>query len=402
MLLYLVASNAQASDIVFADALVSEDSPTQLIQGLSEHHLSDGQTSESDLNPYGLYFSLNRQESLEDNGSRQSLGLEWELFEDGWYEKKKQLTRQQMQTAISQLQRERDLTKHNEAAVGAYLNSVTLTVKHFYAEKLLDLLEPLVAKRKRQMNNGFATQTDVQDMVLKLRKARLQQRQTQQARPAKLSAEYARLGNAISSTKLKSSPDICGSVDTLPAVRVYDAFADFSETEHSYWDDVSFSVFMEYRDIERQDTQLADGDVILEGYVAGIDFKLPFFTPSAAKKQSRVRSAHHRYNKLDTVKGLTNSCHEAIRVFNFSQEQVLVLEAEHENLLLRRKAAQRKAQADLPGHEENYEREVELLDYLILLKEENIILSRIQALTDLLEIRRYHPSGEVAALTARP
>jgi len=400
--LLCLAANTQASDLVFADALVTEATAAQMVQEPGEHHYSEQRASERDLNPYGLYLSVSRHESLEDNGSRQTLGLEWELFENGWYEKKKQLTRQQMQTTISELQRERDLTRHNEAALGAYLNSVTVTVKHFYAEKLLSLLEPLVVKRKRQMDNGFATQTDLKDMELKLRKARLQQRQTQQARPAKLSTEYARLGNDIGSTTLKPSSEICNRLEKLPSVRIYDAFADLSEKEHSYWDDVGVSVFMEYRDIERQDAQLGDGDVILEGYVAGIDLQFPFFTASSAQKESRARSAHHRYNKIDTMRSLENSCQDAIRAFNFSQEQVLVLEAEHENLLLRRKAAQRKAEADLPGNEENYEREVELLDYLILLKEENIILGRIQALANLLKIRRYHPSGELSALSTGP
>lgn len=401
-LLLCLTARAQGSDLVFAEALVTEQPPEQLIQGLSQERFSAAGQQERDLNPYGLYLSLNRQESLEDNGSRQSLGLEWELFEDGWFEKKRRLTQQERQNAIGQLQRERDLNIHNEQARDAYLNQVTSTIKHHYAEKLLELLGPLFTKRKQQMENGFATLTDVSDVELKQRKAQLQLQQTRKAQPVKLSADYARIGNTISGTALKPSKAICGSVETLPSVSVHDAFADLTDNAHSYWDDVDLSVFMEYRDIQRQDTQLSDEDAILEGYVAGINLRLPFFTAKAAQKQSKVRSSYHRYNKIDTIKSLANSCREAIRVFRFSQEQLLVLEAEHDNLLLRRNAAQRKAQADLPGNEENYEREVELLDYLILLKEENILVGRIQTLANLMKIRRYHPSGEVSALIASP
>lgn len=401
VLLCLTAS-AQGSEIVFADVLVTKKTPAQLIHGSGEYQFSDEQPLERGLNPYGLYLTLNRQESLEDNGSRQSLGLEWELFEDGWYEKKKRLNQLKMQTAIGELQRKRDIAGYNEAAVSAYLNSVTLTVKHFYAEKLLNLIAPLVARRKSQMDNGFATITDVSDMELKLRKAQLQLQQTQQSQPVKLSADYAQLGNTISAKALNPSAELCSAVDRLPAVSVHDAFANLSETEHSYWEDVDLSIFMEYRDIQRQDAQLNNSDVILEGYVAGIDLKLPLFTAKAAQKESKTRSAQHRYNKIDTMTAMENSCQGAIRKFYFAQEQVLVLEAEYENLVLRRKSAERKSQADLPGHEKNYEREVELLDYLILLKEEQVLVSRVQALAHLIKISRYHPSGELSSLLAIP
>ena len=202
----------------------------------------------------GLYATAQADRSFADNhGGRYAFGLEWELFDHGRADSRRQLDRVRLESKAQYLQLQRDLEERR-------LQENLLAVEQM-RNKLLALLyqreaaaaRPVLERRRQELAAGRATRAEVAEIEYKAERAELRSRHYAGARDVLVYPQAQELINRIESLELQPEEQLLDhAVARSPEVQLQALLARRSEFLPSAEDNTSVRLYVERaRDFDR-------------------------------------------------------------------------------------------------------------------------------------------------------
>lgn len=102
-----------------------------------------------------------------------SLKFRWELFNDGYYESKKELAEKTNETEVNYRQLLSDMIDRNYDDKLSQLQGFTITIRRSYFAKMAAAYAKLLRKREEQLRHGFTTLDDTEHIRERLETMRL-------------------------------------------------------------------------------------------------------------------------------------------------------------------------------------------------------------------------------------
>ncbi len=122
----------------------------------------------------GLYVAGNYEKDIEKESLyKSSIALEWELFDEGWWESKRQLEKKKVETKVQYYQLLIDI---HQRSLDERLHHLTLYknfTRYYFATKKLKFLESIKAIQENQYRIGYLTKEGWLSFLYKLKRAKL-------------------------------------------------------------------------------------------------------------------------------------------------------------------------------------------------------------------------------------
>jgi hypothetical protein len=291
----------------------------------------------------GIYFLSRGARDVDSGDTDFNYRLEWDLFKHGRYERKKELEKKRNQNDLQTLQILNDVNQHrlNQQLDG--IEFLSQAVRYHQAEELATLLAGILRRRRVQLEKGYITRDDFDNIQLKYRQAEMKKKLYSTVRKAALEAPLHDLLNCIEFADLIALDQAQkAAVERAYPLKIQKNLAERARYARSWADDLSLNLYMEQRNEFNDSTR---NDV-------GFEVKIPIHWDS--RRGPLIDQEKRLYEKQAAVvvRRIKTNLEKLYDFFAFQQMhiQMLLLELE--------KSAQRKTY-----EQERAERALEDLDY---------------------------------------
>lgn len=146
---------------------------------------------------WGVYFRSVAIQDVDSGDTDMSYRLEWDLFKNGRFERKKELEKNHHQKALQILQMLNDVNQHHLNQQLDGIEFLAQAVQYHQAEELAALLADMLRRRRVQLNKRYITQDDFDHIRFKYRQAELKKKLYATRRQAVLEASLYDLLNRV-------------------------------------------------------------------------------------------------------------------------------------------------------------------------------------------------------------
>lgn len=385
---------AQALGSQLVPALSSSASPANSVQAALTQRLEqqrDSYFSRLDtLVPFnGLYATGGVDQSFVDNhGSRYSFGLEWELFDQGRGEARRNLERLKLESRTQYVQLLRDMEQRhlqeNLLAVEQMRNKLLATL---YQRETV-AIRPVLERRRQELSAGRVTRGDLAEVEFKAERAALRARHYSTLNDVLVYPQAQELINRIEDVQLQPHADLLERAASRSAdIQMQSLQAERNSFLPSVKDNTSVRLYVERaKDFDRGPY-----------HVAGVRVRIPIGS-------DRVRDA-----VAESSAGLYQDQRESLRValgqklallserLRLKQNDMRLLQAE--NRMVRQKAELACYRLDHPVSTlPDADRDVEELTLRLVELQREILTARLDVLEVLTQVSALVKPREPAEL----
>lgn len=333
---------------------------------------------------YGLFASGAYDHDTLNAETRSTAGLEWRIFNDGYFEAVRRDSQKILQTQLEFYQMREDMIARRLDEDLHQLATLENCVNLAYTEEKSSALAALLEKRSHQLQHGYTTGLDVLNLDRQLRDARHSAAYYRSTPRSGLSREQQDLLNDLEHIGLKPGDELVRLAEAHSyLLKIQDAFISRSDFFPAWADDIAVNLEAgythEYYDRER--------------HTLGIEVEIPLTLDTDRASLVDTQKRIFRYQKEAVTRRLQQQVEKLRSFYSFQQQRLL---AQQDNILLllkMREDNRRKEQDSIQKSEDDPTRNLELLEV-------NIIDARYEAL--LTRLKLYEMILKLLALTQGP
>ncbi len=326
----------------------------------------------------GVYAKAQFDRYTDGAGDDRLLALEWELFDEGWYEAKKELDKKRVETKVQFFQMLRDLRTHEHNEQLHRLKILRNTVHLHQAKKRHRVLERLLPKYAQRLESGYATMAEFQRISYQHRRASLDLTHYSGLTHSNLSAiEFVVLNN-VERITLKDNQTIAElAITNSYDLALQELFIDRSEFFPTWLDDLSVRVYMEHDENpvfrEREN-------------IIGLRVRVPLRLDRGRDRLIDIEKSAYRDQQQAIKLRIAQRIGSISESFRFQQKRIVSISSELVFLKEQRKLQEERARHTLAALPAVPEKTSELLELELIQKREDVLLARILAYEQLLAL----------------
>lgn len=342
---------------------------------------------------HGFYVKLETEKDVESGNAGRSLALEWELFDDGLNESKRELKKKKLQTQLEFLQLVRDIDERRLDERLYQLSLIDNRIQHHFAALNAQYLDTLYEKRRRQLEDGYITREDYEEIAFKRDRAHLMLQHYENIEQAGVPrSDYAVLNNLeyVEFQPLDALLETAYANSYENAIQ--DNFVERTDFFPSWTDNLSLRLYLENRkSLLSNDT---DPDTVV-----GLRLRVPLQTDAHRDRLIELQKASYFEQKIAIQERLRQRLDKMTSLFKFYQAQIILLAREHDLDLERRRLLETQREHTLHSLDVTPERGLDLLQLAILDKQEQALLARTKAYEFVLKIMALTRSPSLADIS---
>ncbi len=326
----------------------------------------------------GLYLRSQLDRDTNTDDEREQLFLEWELFDEGWYESKRELDEKRVETKLQYLQLLRDMRERNMHESLFRLQGVINAARFYQAKKILKALKNLLTKYEEQLKQGYATQDEFQDVRYKYESAQSDVHHYSGLDQRRMDARAFDIANTIEYVSLASVDSLTKqAIDNSYDLQIQELFINRSEFFPQWVDNLSLRL---YAGAER------DFGADQRDNIVGIRLRVPIdFKPGRANMIDIEQSAFRDQKQAISLR-LAQKTSRLSELFQFHQKRVKTAASQYRLLQGHRNLKQEQSRYPLSALPAAPDKVIDSLSIELLAKEEDILLARLAAFEVLLQL----------------
>lgn len=280
------------------------------IKEIEEDYLEE---LEANRSSYGVYAVGKYDYDVKNNESRHEIGLEWRLFNDGYFEAVREDSKKVLQAQLEFYQMRRDMIERLLEDDLYELSTIENSVQARHYHDKQKVLEEVLETRTRQAHHGFTTRLDVLSIHRQLAETNQNLNYFESSKHGELSNDLIALLNDLEAIELKSKQELATlASDNSYNLKIQDNFTERSTFFPAWSDEVAVNLTADHRrefyGTERQ--------------VIGLEVEMPLTLDlerdSLVKAQKRI----YRYQKEAVQRRLQQQLEQLCSFFNYQQNRL--------------------------------------------------------------------------------
>ncbi len=326
----------------------------------------------------GFYFRSQFERDMDNSDEREFLALEWELFDEGWRESKKQLDEKRVETKLQYLQLLRDMHERNLHEALFRFQGVSNSTRFYQAKKRFKTLKNLLAKYEEQLEQGYVTRTEYENMRYKYERAQHDVHHYSGLDRRRMRLRDFDIVNTIEYVSLAPFDSLTDkAVDNSYDLRIQELFISRSESFPEWLDNLSLRLYV--------GTEREFGADELTNIV-GIRARIPIGSNHGRQELIDIEQSAYRDQQQAIIARLEQKINRLSELFQFHQKRIKTAASEY-RLLERHRDLQREyREHPLPALAAVPDKAIDHLTVDLLAKEEDILLARLDAYEVLLQL----------------
>lgn len=310
------------------------------------------------------------------------LKFRWELFDDGYYESKKELAEKMNETEVDYRQLLSDMIDRNYNDKLSQLQGYTITIRRKYFAKMVAAYTKLLRKREEQLRHGFTTLDDTEHIRERLETMRLNSAFYDSQEGVPVDPKLFVLLNRIECLKLTDKARFKRDVvHSNVQVLLQNNFMRRADFMPSFTDQLKVNLYTLHRRVEN----VGWYDVL------GIHADIPLTYDSERDELARLEKHNYKLQQAAIIKRLEQNIDSLYYQFYELQTQVKIKQNSLRHLLIALRRKQKLAETSVNHFENDPLRETQLLHIEIMSARYDIMMKRLDMYSILL--RLYHISN---------
>jgi hypothetical protein len=330
---------------------------------------------------WGVYFRSGAARDADSGDTDFNYRLEWDLFKNGRYERKKALAKKHHQDELQTLQMLNDVSQHflNQQLDG--IEFLSRNVQYHRAEEMSARLADILRRRRVQLEKGYITRDDFDHIRFKYRQAELEKKLYATGRHVVLDAALYDLLNCIEFADLIALDQAQQTaVEQAYPLKIQQNLVERTRYTRSWADNLSVDLYMEQRN-DFNDKERSD---------VGFEVKIPLqWDTRRGRLIDREKRLYERQAAVLTRRIKTN-LEKLYDFFAFQQMRIQMLLLELEKSAQRKAYEQARAERALEDLDDTPERSLDQ----IRMEEIDLRYQTIQS-----RLKLYEILVKIAALT---
>jgi len=338
---------------------------------------------------YGLFGVGSYSHDTLNTETRYVAGLEWRIFNDGYFEAVRRDSQKILQTQLEFYQMRQDMIARRLDEDLFNLTAVENRVNLAHNQEKAAILEKLVEKRRRQLEQGYTTRLDVFNLERQLREADDNAAYYRGTKLAGVDSKQRELLNDLENIRLKPVDHLKGLAEAHSSqLKIQDNFIARSDSFPTWIDDFSINLEAgythEYYDRDRN--------------TVGVEIEMPlsFNTDRASLVATQKRI--YRYQQEAVARRLHQQVESLSSFYNFQQQRLLAQQDALLMVLEMRQDNQRKEERSLQKFEDDPARNLELLEVQLIDARFEALLTRLKLYESILKLFALIQGPEITAL----
>jgi hypothetical protein len=277
---------------------------------------------------WGVYFRSGVARDEDSGDTDFNYRLEWDLFKNGRYERKKALAKKHHQDELQTLQMLNDVHQHflNQQLDG--IEFLGRNIRYHRAEELSARLADILRRRRVQLEKGYITRDDFDHIRFKYRQAELEKKLYATGRHVVLDAALYDLLNCLEFADLIALDQAQRTaVQQAYPLKIQQNLMERTRYSRSWADDLSVDLYLEQRN-DFNDKERSD---------VGFEVKIPLHWDARRRRLIDREKRLYQRQAVVLTRRLKTNLEKLYDFFAFQQVHIQML------LLDLEKSAQRKA-----------------------------------------------------------
>jgi hypothetical protein len=284
---------------------------------------------------YGLFALGEYDDDVENSETRYLAGLEWRIFNDGYYEAVRRDTKKILQTQLEFYQLRNDMKDRQleEDLYNLFLVENFIHLAH-YREKTT-FLKQLLGKRTEQMAQGYTTELDVFDIRRQLKNAQNKFAFYRESSSRGVVADQLNTLNVLEFVKLKPVTTLIELAQSNSYnLKIQDNFIERSEFFPAWVDDIAVNINASYKQefYEKERT------------ILGIEVEIPLMLDTSRQSLVDTQKRIYKYQAKAIKYRLDQRVKKLFSFFNFQQRRLLGQQEDLELLFAKTQKNEKKEQ----------------------------------------------------------
>jgi hypothetical protein len=336
----------------------------------------------------GLYFRVEGKSSLNSDYYDARIGVDFEVFNNGYYEAKREGDKKRLQNQLELLQQQVDMENRLYEQVFFQTKLIANTIKLKSMQKQSALLFGLKSYQQQQLKMGRITKAEYAKAELALEKVSTMLQHYQNIQAEKVPHDWQIWLNNIEKLSLKTTSAIMAfGLANSASHQIQNVLQQRSEFQPSYLDKVQLKVFVEHR----EQSGPADWDLStasLDGEnIVGVAARLPI--DFSGSREQLVTAQKQSYRQQQQAIALRLEQKVASLSDQFSYKQALLKQAlaSYSLLNIEREQAIKQMRSEIGGLDYQPEQKINQLALERVRVEETILLTRLETFSLLEQLR---------------
>lgn len=335
-------------------------------------------TTLADENPfYGLYIRADYDQDIDSSEDAHRIGVEWELFDEGWNESLQRIDKKKVETKLQFLQMLASMQQKRLMEKLYLKNRVNTQIQGLISKKKSAVLQALQETRKIQFQNGYVTKDDYLTVYYKYQNSALLASHYANQETALLDKPIFDIINRCESIVLLSLDSLLKqAINKSVQIQIQDLFIQRSDFFPSWSDDLRLKLYAE-------NVQRRYGD---QEQIMGVSFRLPLQTNGSRKELVATEQNVYQKQKEAIRKRLEQRIPGIIELISFHQQRIIIANNEYSLMQERLSDLTAEEKSSLPILDRTPKRTLDLLEIELLDKELEILLARLKVYEELLKL----------------
>lgn len=332
----------------------------------------------------GFYFTADYGQYIsQDYAYRESTDYEyrfrlrWELFDNGYYESRKQLDRAKNAETVHYLQFLSVMFDREYDEQKAKMQEIVMTIDAHYYRDLLDDYNDLLDRQQREMGIGLLTIDDLEKTESEIQRAAIKKALYENEPDRGIEAGLFRFLNQIDTVMLKPKEELKEhALQESTQVKLQEAYMQRSDYLPEYTDKLKVSVYANHRKVDEV------GWYNTVGVFADIPISIDF----ERSKLERLESNGHKLQQTAIRIGMQQQIDALYRRFYYQQSELAIAQNDLHFVKRRIARAEKNADSVVPATKTSLtELKIERIR-----ADNRVVMARLELLRILLEL--YHVS----------
>lgn len=393
-LLFLVLPLKMLANVKFDQSYQQEPKRQGVAQLASQNNTSNFKIKEllDDDAPFtGLYLRVEGKKSLDSDYFDKRVGIDFEIFENGYYESYRENLKKRQESQLENLQQQNNIQLKALDATFHHLNLMKNLVNRKLQRKQTALLYALKENNKRQLEQSLITKSQFSEIELALKQSILLEQYTQKAAIEKIPEDWLIWLNNIENLELKASSKLIEmALERSVDAKIQDLMIARSDNHPGYLDNLKVKVFYEQRDDSRLNVDKES--------VIGLQARIPIDFNTSRDELVTLKKNSYRLQKRVITERLMQKVDSLKNQFFYHQSKLQHLLNQHQALEVQRLEAVQQLQVDLTGLRYTPENTLNRLALEKVKSQQAILLARLDNLALLKHIQSTVGSSQLDQL----
>ena len=218
-----------------------EDTKSKL-ESYEKEYMSALSSQRPDL---GFYLVGSYEKDFESGENKYTYGLEWRLFDEGWWQSRRERMKKVLETKLEFLQLKRDRFYESIVLLRQHVHFVHNFLLLKRAREKRKVVSRIIRRRQKALKGGFATRLDLQRLKVKLSLTEDEIKQLKTAPMERLTKDEMKLLNKIEYATVRPVSELVEEIyQSKPDFKIQDVMAKRADFFPSWTDDLDVTLFL--------------------------------------------------------------------------------------------------------------------------------------------------------------